>query len=143
MDLRSLKPVTVSAGEIVERGSLVDLGDVRNPRTDRKHGCVSANVSRFRVKVGGRPRTVCIQARPGLHVFLLDEWRDIGRNNVENRWNVFLERKKENPCGVLLFRRYCEQKTNSPNGDLESPTATPQLLVAQTISVEAGKGKTC
>ena len=92
MDLRSLKSVTVSAGEIAERGSFVDLGDVRNPRTDRKHGCVSANVSRFRVKVGGRPRTVCVQARPELHVFLLDEWRDIGRNNVENRWNVFLER---------------------------------------------------
>ena len=91
-DLRSLKPATVSAGEIVERVSFVDLGDVRNPRTDRKHGCVSANVSRFRVKVGGRPRTVCVQARPELHVFLLDEWGDIGRNNVENRWNVFLER---------------------------------------------------
>ena len=90
MDLRSLKPVTVSAGEIVERGSFVDLGDVRNPRTDRKHGCVSVNVSRFRVKVGGRPRTVCVQARPELQVFLLDEWRDIGRNNVENRWNVFV-----------------------------------------------------
>ena len=44
------------------------------------------------MKVGGRPRTVCVQARPELHVFLLDEWRDIGRNNVENRWNAFLER---------------------------------------------------
>ena len=62
-----------SAGEIAERGSFVDLGDVRNPRTDRKYGCVSANVSRFRVKVGGKPRTVCVQARPELHVFLLDE----------------------------------------------------------------------
>ena len=89
MDLRSLKPVTGSDGEIAERGSFVDLGDVRNPRTDRKHGCVSANVSRFQLKIGGKPRTVCVQARPELHVFLLDEWRDIGRNNVENRWNVF------------------------------------------------------
>ena len=42
MDQRSLKPVTVSAGEIAERGSFVGLGDVRNPRTDQKHGCVSA-----------------------------------------------------------------------------------------------------
>ena len=38
MDLRSLKPETVSAGEFAERGLFVDLGDVRNPRTDRKHG---------------------------------------------------------------------------------------------------------
>ena len=107
MDLRSLKPVTVSAGEIVERGSFVDLGDVRNPRTDRKHGCVSANVSRFRVKVGGRPHAECVQARPELHVFLLDEWEDIGRNNVENRWNVILERvfgtKKREPVRSIAF----------------------------------------
>ena len=97
-DQRSLKPVTVSAGEIAERGSFVDLGGVRNPRTDRKHGCVSAHASRFRVKVGGKPRAVCVLARPELHVvFLLEEWRDNCRNNVENRWNVCLERKKENP----------------------------------------------
>ena len=44
-DLRSLKPVAVSAGEIAERGSFVDMEDIRNPRTDHKHGCVSANVS--------------------------------------------------------------------------------------------------
>ena len=31
MGLRSLKPVTVSAAEIAERGSFVDLRDVRNP----------------------------------------------------------------------------------------------------------------
>ena len=88
MDLRSLKPVTVSAGEIVERGSFVDLGDVRNPRTDRKHGCDPAKVSRFRVKVGGKPRMVCVRARAELQV-LPFEWRNISRNNVENRWNVF------------------------------------------------------
>ena len=86
--LRSLKPVTVSAGEIAERGSFVDLGDVRNPRTDLKHGCISANASRFRVEFGGKPRMVCVQGPPGLHVFLLDKWGDIRRNNVENRWNV-------------------------------------------------------
>ena len=89
MGLRSLKPVTVSAGEIAERGSFVDLRDVRNPRTDRNHGCIPANVSRFRVKFGGKPRMVCAQGPPELHVFLLDEWRDIGRNKVENCWNVF------------------------------------------------------
>ena len=38
MDLRSLKPETVSAGEIAERGLFEDLGDVLNPWTDRKHG---------------------------------------------------------------------------------------------------------
>ena len=103
MGLRSLKPATGSAGKIAERGSFVDLGDVRNPRTDRKHGCDSANVSRFRAKVGGKPRTVCVQARPELHVLLFDEWKDIRRNKVENRWNAFvfgtrdLEREKENP----------------------------------------------
>ena len=32
---------------------------------------------------------MCVQARPELHVFLLEEWRDIGRNKVENRWNMF------------------------------------------------------
>ena len=115
MGLRSLKTVTVSAGEIAERGSFVDLGGVRKPRTDRKHGCVSANVSRVRVRVSGKPRAVCVQGRPELHVFLLDEWRDIGRNNVENRWNAFLERKKENPLLVHDFRGLSQQKTNSPN----------------------------
>ena len=40
------------------------------------------------MKVGGKPRAACVQARPELHVFLLDEWRDIGRNNVESRWNA-------------------------------------------------------
>ena len=63
------KPETVSAGEIAERGSFVDLGDVRDPRTDRKHGSVSANVSRFQVKIGGKPRTACVPAWPELHVF--------------------------------------------------------------------------
>ena len=115
MGLLSLKPVTVSAGEIAERGSFVDLRDVRNPRTDRKHGCVSAKVSRFRVEVNGKPRTVCVRARPELHVFLLDEWRDIRRNNVENRWNA----KKRT-------RMRARQSVGSPNrkltpliGDLE------------------------
>ena len=94
MDLRSLKPVTVSADEIAERGSFVNLGDVRHPRTDRKNGCAPASVSRFRVHVGGKPRKVCIQARPELQVIPLNEWRDIGRNNVEKHWNAFLERKR-------------------------------------------------
>ena len=85
MDLRSVNPVDVSAGKIAERGSFVGLGDVRNPRTDQKHGCASANVSRFRVKVGGKPRTVCVQARPELHMFLLDEWQDIRRNKAKHR----------------------------------------------------------
>ena len=84
MDLRSFKHVTVSAGEIAERGSFVGLGDVHNPRTDRKHGCDPANVSRFTVKVGGKPRTVGVHARPELQVFPFDRWRDIRRINVEN-----------------------------------------------------------
>ena len=88
MNLRSLKSVTVSAGEITERGSFVDLGDDRNPLTDRKHGCVSAHVSKFRVKFAAKPRTVCVQARPELQVFPFDEWRDIRRNNVESHWNA-------------------------------------------------------
>ena len=104
MGLRSLKPVTVSAGEIAEKASFVDLEDDRNPRTDRKHGCVSVNVSRVRVKVGGKPCTVCVQARPEVHVFLLDEWRDIRRNNIENRWNVFLERVFGTQARELVFR---------------------------------------
>ena len=71
----------------------MDLGDVRYPRTDPKHGYDSANVLRFRVKVGGKPRTVCVQAWPELHGFLLDEWRYIRGNKVANRWNaLFLER---------------------------------------------------
>ena len=106
MGLRSLKPVTVSAGEIAERGSFVDLRDVRNPRTDRKHVCVSAHASKFRVKTGGKPRTVYVQSRPELQVFPLDGWRDIGRNNFENRWNAFLERAGG-------FRKIC-----SPNRKL-------------------------
>ena len=97
MGLHSIEPVTVSAGEIAQRGSFVDLGDVRNPQPDRTHGWVSANVSRFMVKVSGKPRTVCVQARPELQVFPFDEWRNIGRNSVEIHWNAFLERKKKNP----------------------------------------------
>ena len=78
MDLRSHKALTVSAGKNAERGSFVELGDVRNPRTDQKqHGCLSANVFRFRVNVGGKPRTVCVPGLPGLQVFPFDEWRDI------------------------------------------------------------------
>ena len=50
---------------------------------------------------------MCFQARPELHVFLLDEWRDNGRNNVENRWNAFLERvfgtqKRENVRSIAF-----------------------------------------
>ena len=62
----SLYQVIVSDGKIAERGSFVDVGDVRNPRTDRKHGCVSANVSRFRVKFGGKLRAVCAQGTAGV-----------------------------------------------------------------------------
>ena len=51
----------------------MDLGGIRNSRTDQKHGCVSANVSRFRVKVGVKPRTMCVQAGPELRVFLFNE----------------------------------------------------------------------
>ena len=65
---------------------------VRGPRTDRKHGCVSANFSRIRVPLGEQQRTVCVQAPPESQVFLFGEWRDIRRNNVENHWNaLFLE----------------------------------------------------
>ena len=83
MDLR-LKPATVSAGDIAGRGSFVDLGDVPNPRTDRKHGWISVNESRFRVNVSGKPRAVCVEARPELQVFPFDERRDIRCNNVES-----------------------------------------------------------
>ena len=38
MDPRRVKSVTVSAGEIAERESFVDLGDVHNGRTDGTHG---------------------------------------------------------------------------------------------------------
>ena len=62
--------------------------------TENTAGCVSANVSRFKAKVGGKPRAVCVQTWPGLHVFLLDEWRDIRRNNVENRWNATFGTRK-------------------------------------------------
>ena len=65
IDLRSLS-LTVSAGEMAERVSSVDVGHVRNTRTDRQHGCVAANVSRFTMKVGGKPRSVWVQARPEL-----------------------------------------------------------------------------
>ena len=44
------------------------------------------------MKVGGKPRTVCVQARSELQVFPFDEWRHIHRNNVENHWNAVLER---------------------------------------------------
>ena len=83
--------------------------------------CVSANVSRFRAEVSGDPRTVCVQARPELQVFLLDEWRGIRRNNVENHWNAFvfgtrnLERKNEYPLLVQAIVGGCQQKTNSPS----------------------------
>ena len=61
--------VALAAGEIAERGSLVDLGEKNmiffSSRGHlQKHGCDSANVSRFTVQVGGKPRTVCVQARP-------------------------------------------------------------------------------
>ena len=98
--------MAISAGEIAERGSFVDLGDVSNARTDQKHGCVSANVSsRFRVQVGGKPRTVCAQARPELQVFPFDECRDIPRNKVENHWVVFGTKKRE-PAMYYLFRNF-------------------------------------
>ena len=99
IDLRSLKPITVPAAEIAERYSFVDPRNVRNPRTDRKHGCVSANVSRFRVKVGGKLRTVCVQARPELHVFLLESGKIMVATTSKiagtRFWNA-----KENPCLV-------------------------------------------
>ena len=93
-DLLSLEPITVSAGEIAKRGSLVDLGGVRNPRTDRKHGCVSANGSKFRVKVGGKTRTVCVQARPALQVFPFDEWSQERRKSLERVFGTRLRLRK-------------------------------------------------
>ena len=41
------------------------------------------------MEVGGKPLEVCVRTRPELQVFPFDEWRDIRRDNVENRWNVF------------------------------------------------------
>ena len=112
MDLHSLKPVTVSAGEIAERGSFVDLRNVRNPRTDRKYGCISANVWTFRVKFGGKPRMVCAQGPPELHVFLLDKlaryWSQQRRKSLERKTRS-MERKKFRKSEGL------PTETNSPN----------------------------
>lgn len=114
IDLRSLS-LTVSAGEMAERVSSVDVGHVRNTRTDRQHGCVAANVSRFTMKVGGKPRSVWVQARPELQEFPLDELRDIRLNNIENHLYALFERRKDNPLVVssLQLLGFCQQNTKT------------------------------
>ena len=37
-------------------------------------------------------RVACTRELPEFQVFLLDEWRDVRRNNVESHWNVFFGR---------------------------------------------------
>ena len=118
MDLRSLKPVTVSAGEIAERGSFVDLGDVRNSRTDRKHGCVSANVSRFRVEVGGKPRTVCLGTAGVVCVSVGRVARYSSQQRRKSLERVFETQKRE-PAVGLEDLGALPTETNSPKRGLE------------------------
>ena len=118
-DLRSLKSVTVSAGEIAERDSFVDLRDVRNPRTDRKRGCCSETCVEIQSKVwweaayGACPGTAEVAAISVRQVARYSSPQQ-GRKSLD----TFLERKKENPIDVCLENwGFCTQKTNSPDGD--------------------------
>ena len=89
MDLCSLKPVTVSAGEIAERGLFVDLGNVRNPLIDQRHGwlrlgkCVEIPSENWcEAAYGVCPGTAGVA---GISVRRVARYSS---HNVENRWNV-------------------------------------------------------
>ena len=42
------------------------------------------------------------------HLYVFDEWRDIGRNNVENHWSAFSElgTNNKNPHAVMNMNEF-------------------------------------
>ena len=119
MDLRSLKHVTVSAGEIAERGSFVDLGHVRNPRTDRKHGWLRLGErveilieSCWEAAYGVIPGTTGVACVSVGRV--AKYWSQQRRKSLERVLERVFGTQKENPCLVHDFGGSPNRKTNSP-----------------------------
>ena len=89
MDPSRLKFVSISNGEIVERGSFMGLGGGRSPRTYLTDNMVVSRrisrESRFHLASFSE----CAWVTPMLHALLFDEWRDSRRNNIETHLSVF------------------------------------------------------